>query len=140
MKFKEFEASTHMALSSDEVYQIASDPKRLDRWIPRDLAPSTGGTEAASAKSKKTGKHSATSGSGGGGGGGMHFEPEQHRIEWSTSQACETWLEVRSAGGESDVTIHLSVPESEASNIEAQRQLEQALQRLELEANRGLNV
>jgi hypothetical protein len=132
VKFKEYEASTHLAMSSDDVYRIASDPKRIDSWIPRDLAPSTSGTEAARAGQSSSSSSSST---------GVTFDAAAHRIEWSAgTDSCETWLEVRSSGGESDVTIHLSAPESKAKTAQLQKQLEQALHRLELEANRGLNV
>jgi hypothetical protein len=131
VKFKEFEASTHLAMSSDDVYRIASDPSRIGSWIPRDLAP------AASSSGKKA----SAAMSSGSTSSGFTYDAAAHRMEWSAGKDhCETWLEVRSSGGESDVTIHLSAPEGNTMAAQLQQQLEQALHRLELEANRGLSV
>jgi hypothetical protein len=138
VKFKEFEASTHLPMSSDDVYRIASDPKRIESWIPRDLAPDTAGTQTTNtAKSSSSSSASSSMSSG----TGVTYNAAAHRMEWSAGKDhCETWLEVRSSGGESDVTIHLSAPEGSVKAAQLQQQLEQALHRLELEANRGLNV
>jgi hypothetical protein len=132
VKFKEFEASTHLTMSSDDVYRIASDPSRIDSWIPRDLAP---------AASSSSGKKASAAMSSGSTSSGVTYDAAAHRMEWSAGQDhCETWLEVRSSGGESDVTIHLSAPEGNTKAAQLQQQLEQALHRLEVEANRGLSV
>lgn len=136
----------------DDVYRIASDPGRIASWMPRDLAPgsttSSSMTKTSSSGSSTGGSSSGGSSSGGSSGGtsgiassGVTYDAAAHRIEWETAKDhCETWLEVRASGGESDVTIHLSAPESNATAAQMQKQLEQALHRLELEANRGLNV
>lgn len=131
----------------DDVYRIASDPGRIASWMPRDLAPGST-TSSSMTKTSSTGSSSGGSSSGGSSGGssdssssGVTYDAAAHRIEWETAKDhCETWLEVRASGGESDVTIHLSAPESNATAAQMQKQLEQALHRLELEANRGLNV
>jgi hypothetical protein len=139
VKFKEFEASTHLSMSCDDVYRIASDPSRITSWMPRELAP--GSTSSSSMTKTSSSGSSSSGGSSSDSSSGVSYDAAAHRIEWETAQDhCETWLEVRASGGESDVTIHLSAPESNATAAQMQQQLEQALHRLELEANRGLNV
>jgi hypothetical protein len=150
VEYREFEASAHMSLPSDEVFQIAADPRRLNRWIPSELAPKggsrPGGDPGGSDSDSAIGAGATGAGIGADGGirqtgGGMRMSAAEHRLEWSTmTNGFETWLEVRADGPESDVTIHLSMPETEFDQPQLEGQLQQALRRLEAEANRGLRV
>lgn len=128
MKYREFEASAHMPLPTEDMFRIAADPGRLRSWIPSELAPG--------------GKHGAKTPAGGPEApGGMRISERDHRLEWSTAQdGADTWLEVRPDGQESEVILHLSLPTTNGADQAPQRQLEKALQHLEAEANKGLAV
>ena len=123
VKLSEIECSAHMPLPSDEMFQIASDPARLNQWIPSEIAPrgeTRGGSTAAAGAS------------------GLRLAPGQNRVEWTIGKdGGESWLEIRPAGEESDVTIHISMPHAQERHAEMEQQLQEALNRLEQEANKG---
>jgi hypothetical protein len=128
MRYNEFEVSARMPLPSDEMFEVAADPQRLCRWMPSELAPREhrpGWTSAAEPRSAGPTSHS-----------GMRRSRDQRRLEWSTvTDGCHTSVQIRPAGRDSDVTIHLSVPDRQDGQPLMEHQLRQALRRLEAEAN-----
>ena len=128
MRYNEFEVSARMPLASDEMFEVASDPGRLDRWMPSELAPreqKPGWTAPAMPRSPAWAGHS-----------GIRRSRDQRRLEWSTAtDGGHTSLQIRPAGRKSDVTIRLCMPDRQEADPWMQRRLLQALRMLEEEAN-----
>jgi len=124
VRYHEFEASARLPLPSDELFELASDPQRLGRWLPSDLAPHeprshwthpvlTSPTERAIHR-------------------GVRGSRDQRRLEWCTiADGCHIALQIRPAGRDSDVTIHLWAPDQANGQSPLALQLQQALRRLQ---------
>jgi len=114
VRYSEFQMSAHMPLPSDELFDVASDPARMDRWIPTDLGPRA---RAQRWDSKP--------------GAGVVRSRDQRRVEWCTvREGCHTALQVYPAGRGSRVTIHVCMPQSHDGQPPVDPQLRQALRRL----------
>lgn len=115
MRYDEFQMSAHMPLPSDELFDVASDPARMDRWIPADLGPRT---RAQRWDSKPD--------------AGVVRSRDQRRVEWCTvREGCHTALQVHPAGRGSRVTIHVCMPQPHDGQAPVDPQLRQALRRLQ---------
>jgi hypothetical protein len=122
-----------MPLTSDEMFEIVSDPARLCRWMPSELSPRQ---ERPGWSQPPWPGHGWRDGH-----SGMRRSRDQRRVEWSTvTDGCHTSLQICPAGRDSDVTIRLSVPDRQGGQQRIQRQLQQALRRLEREASNAVPV
>jgi hypothetical protein len=125
----EFEATRGMPADSVIVYGIASDVEIMDRWLPQGLHISGAGPgtlEAGGALVPGDGRHE----------GLFRTSEEQLRVEWGGRDhpGYAGWLQVSdSAGGTSEVTVHISLldePDSGARADEIRGLLDRSLDRL----------
>ncbi|MCF6468762.1 hypothetical protein FAF44_10225 [Nonomuraea sp. MG754425] len=134
----EFEATRGMPAESMVVFGVASDVEIMDRWLPRGLSvhgSGPGTIEADGSLVPGAGRHE----------GLFRASEEQLRVEWGGRDhpGYAGWLQVSdSAGGLSEVTVHLSLldetePGSRAGEVRAL--LERSLDRLADEVRRRVS-
>jgi hypothetical protein len=111
-----------MPLSSDEMFEIASDATRLARWIPSELRPR---------EQRPSWSRVPWTPMTGDGDSGIYRSRDQRRLEWSTVlEGCHTALQISPVGQDSRVTIRVCVPDRKGVPL-IRRRLQQALRRLE---------
>ncbi|GAA3619590.1 SRPBCC family protein [Nonomuraea rosea] len=131
----EFEATRGMPAVSMLVFGVASDVDLMDRWLPRGLSVSGGGSgiiEADGDLVPGAGRHE----------GLFRVSAEQLRVEWGGRDhpGYAGWLQVSDAmGGTSEVTVHISLldePDSSERAAEVRELLDRALDQLADEVTR----
>lgn len=134
----EFEATRGMPAESMVVFGVASDLEIMDRWLPQGLSihdTGPGTLEADGSLVPGTGKHE----------GLFRATEDQLRVEWGGRDHPDYsgWLQVSdSAGGTSEVTVHISLldeKESGARTDEVRELLDQSLDRLADEVQRRVS-
>ena len=114
VRYIEFQMSAHMPLPSDDLFDVASDPARLHRWIPTDLGPR--------ARAQRWDSNP---------GAGVVRSRDQRRVEWCTvREGCHTALQVYPTARGSRVTIRVCMPHSHDGQPPVDPQLRKALRRL----------
>ncbi|MFC5831848.1 SRPBCC family protein [Nonomuraea insulae] len=134
----EFEATRGMPAESMVVFGVASDLEIMDRWLPQGLSvhdTGPGTLEADGSLVPGTGKHE----------GLFRATEDQLRVEWGGRDHPDYsgWLQVSdSAGGTSEVTVHISLldeKESGARADEVRELLDRSLDRLADEVQRRVS-
>ncbi|NHC14159.1 SRPBCC family protein [Motilibacter deserti] len=107
---QEFEATRGMPAPREVVYEVASDPALVHRWVPSLDEVSSTGPDVVHVHGNVGGQEVDAEGL-------YRARPEQFRVEWGSrgADAYAGWLQVHDSGaGSSDVTLHLSFFEAEA--------------------------
>ncbi|MEV1175118.1 SRPBCC family protein [Nonomuraea sp. NPDC049784] len=135
----EFEATRGMPANSAIVYGVASDVDIMDRWLPQGLSVADAGPgtlEAGGDLVPGPGPHE----------GLFRASEAQLRVEWGGRDhpGYAGWLQVSdTAGGTSEVTVHISLldePDSGARADEVRELLDRSLDRLADEVSRHLSA
>ncbi|MEV7126925.1 SRPBCC family protein [Streptomyces sp. NPDC093260] len=98
----EYERSRTMPALPEQVFDQATDVRRLDAWLPDDLHVHAGDLPAVTVHEDHTDQDISAL---------MRAERDQMRIEWGTREqgSYAGWLQVAGIGsGASEVTVHLS--------------------------------
>jgi uncharacterized protein YndB with AHSA1/START domain len=122
----EYEAARRIAAAPELVFEVASDPRTMDEWLPRDVhvesadPPEVTVTHGADADRERA---------------LMRADRDQLRVEWGTRDTDEYagWLQVTGIGTEpSEVIVHLSFfdPDHAPSGPSIEAALNQSLDRL----------
>ncbi|NHC45362.1 SRPBCC family protein [Motilibacter aurantiacus] len=122
---QEFEASRGMPAPREVVFEVASDPGLVHRWVPALDEVSATGPDAVHVHGTVGGQELDAEGL-------YRSRPEQFRVEWGSrgADAYAGWLQVTDGGaGASEVTLHLSFFEADAP-AGLQQALETALDEL----------
>ena len=131
---QEFEASRGMGAGREVVYEIASNPQLVHRWVPALDEVSSDGTDAIHVHGQVGAQEVDADGL-------YRGRPEQFRVEWGSraSNQYAGWLQVYDSGaGSSEVTLHLSFFEAKAP-AGLQEMLETSLNQLAGEVESRVN-
>ncbi|MFJ4675457.1 MULTISPECIES: SRPBCC family protein [unclassified Kitasatospora] len=123
----EYERSRTMPALPEPVFDEATDPARLDAWMPRDLHVRVDDPPAVTVHEDRSGTEER---------GLLRTRQDQLRMEWGTRDdgRYAGWLQVAGLDtGTSQVTIHLSFFEDGAGPAPetVERELDESLARLE---------
>lgn len=115
---KQFEQTRHIKAPADQTFSVMSDVNRLDQWLPQQLhekfmQPARGGQRYDIAD---------------------HVRPDRNRkrLSWEgNGDGYQGYIQVKDAGRECDVTIHIEAERPTAQQAEVDRLFQQAFSGLE---------
>lgn len=116
---KQFEQTRHIKAPAEKTFGVVSDMNKLEQWLPSQLH------EKFLQATTRTGRRYDIA---------EHVRPDRNkkRLSWDDGNGDYSgYVQVRDAGGECDVTIHIDAEQPTTQQAEVDQMFRQALQGLE---------
>lgn len=117
---KQFEQTRHIKAPADKTFSVVSDTNRLEQWLPPQLHDKFMQATARAGRRYDIAEHARP-------------DRNKKRLSWDdgNGDGYSGYVQVKDAGAECDVTIHIDAEQPTTPQAEVDRLFQQALQGLE---------